>query len=361
MNEQLKFSWGHIIAFLALIIISYFSFVGVTYLTDGDFTKASIAMVAIDIVIFIFFIGAQMMKATERKFARRIWVERFFIFGSPIIFIIAMLPYFHFWTVNSQDEVIVSNFTNAISASKQMFKDYDNYSSERIGNYSHMLDRVISNKSIHPEEFIECGFSQGEESIQKENMVMTLRLQLLSENYDSLKNEAIKWINASNVGASTFNVFLLGNTKEIKNAIHEWNKQLVEFSNPKLQNEEFNGYNEVIGFDMRSESLTSVDEGLDGLTAMFTRRGSPELISIITAILLYFALLFPYFLQDRHTKSQQRLIGMERGTISLPKTGKNKGESFSGEIKIDNYEDDKPQKTSSNHQDDDDDYTPFTL
>ena len=43
MNEQLKFSWGHIIAFLALIIISYISFVGVTYMTDGDFTKASFA------------------------------------------------------------------------------------------------------------------------------------------------------------------------------------------------------------------------------------------------------------------------------------------------------------------------------
>ena len=28
MNEQLKFSWGHIIAFLALIVLSYITFVG---------------------------------------------------------------------------------------------------------------------------------------------------------------------------------------------------------------------------------------------------------------------------------------------------------------------------------------------
>ena len=29
MNEQLKFSWGHIIAFLALIILSYLSFASI--------------------------------------------------------------------------------------------------------------------------------------------------------------------------------------------------------------------------------------------------------------------------------------------------------------------------------------------
>lgn len=62
MNEQLKFSWGHIIAFLALIVLSYITFVGVTYKTDGNFMKASIAMIVIDIVLLVFFIGAQMLK-----------------------------------------------------------------------------------------------------------------------------------------------------------------------------------------------------------------------------------------------------------------------------------------------------------
>ena len=54
MDEQLKFSWGHIIAFLALIFISYITFVGEVYMTDGDFTKAAIKMVVVDIVLAIF-------------------------------------------------------------------------------------------------------------------------------------------------------------------------------------------------------------------------------------------------------------------------------------------------------------------
>ena len=363
MNEQLKFSWGHIIAFLALIVLSYITFVGVTYKTDGNFMKASIAMIVIDIVLLVVFIGAQMLKATTKKFAKRIWVERVFIFGSPIVFLFCMLPFYHFGTVQSQNGEIVGHFTDAIQASKQMFSDYDSYSKERIANYEHMLDRVINNQSIRPREFTSCGFTKGSEQIQKGNMVKALRLQLISENYDSLKTEATKWIESSSNGASTWNVFLLGNTKEIKKAIHEWSIQLANFSSHKMNNEEFSGYNQVSTFSEVSESLTSVDAGLDGLTDKFTGTAFPPIGSILGSIVLYFALLFPYFLQDRHTKSQLRLLGMEKGasrsssmTIEPSKPVKKRRE-----VKIESYEEEKSSTPRSSSMDEDDDYASFTM
>lgn len=364
MNEQLKFSWGHIIAFLALIILSYITFVGVTYMTDGDFTKASIAMVVIDIVLFVFFIGAQMMKATTKKFAKRIWVERVFIFSSPIVFILCMLPFYHFGTVQSQDDEIVGHFTNAITASKQMFSDYDSYSKERIANYEHMLDRVIDNQNIQPREFASCGFTKGSEQIQKGNMVKALCLQLISENYDLLKTEATEWIESSSNGASTWNVFLLGNTKEIKKAIHEWNVQLADFSSHKMNNEEFNGYNQVSTFSEVSGSLASVDAGLDSLTDKFTRTAFPTIGSILGSIVLYFALLFPYFLQDRHTKSQLRLLGMKKGTShsSSMTIEPSKPIKKRQEVKIESYkESEEPIPAKPKYSDEDDDYASFTM
>lgn len=365
MNEQLKFSWGHIIAFLALIVLSYITFVGVTYMTDGDFSKASIVMVAIDVVLFVIFIGAQMMKATTKKFAKRIWIERIFIFCSPIVFFICMFPFYHFGTVQSQDDEIVDHFTDAITASKQMFSDYDSYSKERIANYEHMLDRVINNQSIQPGEFTFCGFSKGNEQIQKRNMVEALRLQLISENYDSLKTEAIKWIESSSKGASTWNVFLLGNTKEIKKAIHEWNIQLADFSSHKMTNEEFNGYNQVSTFSEVSESLELVDAGLDSLTGKFVSTAFPPIGSIIGSIVLYFALLFPYLLQDRHTKSQLRLFRKAKGasrssslTIEPSKPIKKKRQ----EIKVESYEEDEePVASKPKSNEKDDDYVSFTM
>lgn len=312
MDEQLKFSWGHIIAFLALIFISYVTFVGVVYQTDGDFAKAAITMVAVDVVLVVVFIGSQMAKSTAHKFSKRIWLERIGIIASPFIFILCMLPYFHFWTVHSYNEEIIGNFTNAIKASNQMFKDYDDYANTRIDNYQNMLERVIFNRSIHPEQFAACGFSAGKEQNQKENMLKTLRLQLLSSNYDSLRTSADKWIESSSEGASTWNVFLLGNTKEIKAAIKDWNLQLCEFSEKKLSNEEFLD-NEVTAFSESSQSLRNVENGLDSLTDLFIQKSFPNAVAIISAVLLYLAMLFPYILQDRHTKSTYRLFGMEKG------------------------------------------------
>jgi hypothetical protein len=304
-----------------------------------------------------------MMKATSKKFAKRIWVERVFIFSSPIIFLICMLPFYHFGAVHSKDKEIVGHFTDAITASKQMFSDYDSYSMNRIANYEHMLDRVINNRSIQPGEFASCGFTKGNEQIEKGNMVKALRLQLVSENYDSLKTEAIKWIESSSNGASTWNVFLLGNTKEIKKAIHEWNAQLTDFSSHKMNNEEFMGYNHVNTFSDVSGSLESVDAGLEGLTKKFTGTSFPPVGSIIGSIVLYFALLFPYFLQDRHTKSQFRLLGMEKGAFrsSSVVTESYKPTKRRQEIVIESYEEDNQTLSGPKSDDEDDDYASFTM
>ena len=185
MNEKLQFSWGHIIAFLALIAVSYISFVGFTYLTNGNFTFALIGMGITDIVFIIFFIGAQQMKASCVKMRRKIIWERIFIFGSPIVFIAGMISMSHFWTVRSQNEEIVETFKKSINSSKQLFTDYEEYSNQRIETYQNNLTRIIINKSSNPQAFKNAGFEDSKATIQRDNMVETLRLQLLSQNYDS--------------------------------------------------------------------------------------------------------------------------------------------------------------------------------
>ena len=277
-----------------------------------------------------------------------------------------MLPFYHFGTVQTRDNEIVGNFTNAITASKQMFSDYDSYSKERLNNYEHMLERVINNQSIRPAEFASCGFTRGSEQIQKRNMVEALQLQLISENYDSLKTEALKWIETSSDGASTWNVFLLGNTKEIKKAIHVWNRQLVDFSNHKMNNEEFNGYNKIKNFGEMTMSLDAVDKGLDTLTDKFTKTSFPPIIFILFSIILYFALLFPYFLQRRHTKNCFSLLGTKipwgqeskKQPSQLPSEGK---VDITIDINEDDFSTSRPASTSTPQPKDDDDYEIFTM
>lgn len=378
MNEKLQFSWGHIFAFLALIAVSYFTFVGLTYITDGNFTTGLIGMGIVDIVFIVFFIGAQQMKASGVKIRSKIFFERLFVFGSPIVFIIGMIPTFHFWTVHSQEDEVVETFTSSIENSRRMFDDYEAYSNERIAAYEASLNKVIADHNLKIENdkqagkknstgkvkskrkvpktqsdyakkknsgqnpmpaekminnngdefetkdkrgsmslmqiaptvdhYNEIGFKPEIADKQRDNMVEVLRLQLLSDNYYSLKNSALEWIEKANNGASTWNVFLLGNKDTIKRAIENWQKQISSYTEKKMVNE---GLFEPVPL-FESTGAEDAVSGINGLASIFTTQKVPNAAAILSAIVLYLMLIFPYFLQERHTKSIYRLVGNER-------------------------------------------------
>lgn len=337
MNEHLKFSWGHIIAFLAMIAIGYVTFMGTTYYTDGSFAKASIVTAAVLIIMMIIFIVPQALKATDRRFKKRIVWERIIIAASPVIFIAAMLPYTHFWTVYAQNDEIVSKFSGSIEAAKQMFADYDQYAQSRIAAYDQKLDRDGSLSAV-----------------QKQQMKRTLRILLLSENYNNLKTGALEWIDGANKGATVWNVFLFGNKKQFQESILKWHEQLTVTSSHILKNERgaaapaheaeninpqqnggqktngpksldqaertpaaspadqptVNAAEGVAPFAHSNESVQKMVQGLESLTNTYTTFKFPGLIALLTMLLLYGMMLLPYLLQDYHDKNPYRLFGM---------------------------------------------------
>ncbi len=321
MNETLRFSWGHIIAFLALIAVSYVSFVGFTYLTGADFTCALAGMIIIDLVYMLVFIGAQQLKASGSNPSLTIKFERILIFSSPVVFIIGMIPMSQFWTAVSHNDEIVTMFTESINGSKQLFADYEVYSEQRQRNYEMKLNEIIVNSDSNMISFGRAGFRNDAADIQKNNMVETLRLQLLSENYYNLKTAATAWIDAANNGASVWNVFLLGNTREIKEALVNWEEQLESFSRKKMSNEALTG-----GVpEFTSSGASTAYAGIDNLNQSFTKSEFPKFTAILFGIIIYAMLLMPYCIQDRHAKSIYTLFGTERSKsiLNIGKQDKN--------------------------------------
>lgn len=302
-NQTLKFSWGHIIAFVALIIISYVTYMGDFYQNGGDFKSAAIKVCSIDIALLITFIGAQIYKGKDEKFDRSIIVERILICLCPIAFIGAMLPYNHFWTVFTKREMIESQFNKSIEKSRQMFVDYEQYSSDRIQRYESTLDNVIRNKAKNLSEYRKAGFNGSNDDIVKANYIETLKLQLLSENTDSLRRSALAWIDEANQGASVWNAFLVGNVGNISNAIKSWNEKLSDFSEPVLSNETISG-NDILPFDKNKESYKAANNGLVELNMIYTETKGLNFNTLWNGFILFLMLLFPYILQKRNEKAK---------------------------------------------------------
>lgn len=301
-NKKLKFSWGHIIAFIALIFISYVTYMGDFYQNGGDFGKAAIKVLIIDVVLLITFIGAQFRKGTDVKFNRNIIVERILICLCPIAFFWAMLPYNHFWIVMSQHEEIEYDFNQAINKSKQLFADYDEYADDRIRTYDKYLTYVIRNKQNDPATYRRCGFTGIDDEMQKQDYMRTLQLQLLSQNKDNLEHIANKWIDEANQGASVWNAFLVGNIREISAAITGWNRVLTSYSEPVLSNEPNEG-EKIMAFGDDNSAISDAIQDLTNLTRIYSTPKGIEFNTIWTGIILFLMLLFPYMLQSRNLKA----------------------------------------------------------
>lgn len=328
MNKKLKFSWAHIIAFVAIIFFAYITFVGATYLFKCNFLISGIVTFAIVAILFFLFIGVQQIKGTDEKFAKSIVWERILLAFTIIVFCASLHPFLHTWHVQKNHSAIEKQFSTSITEAKQLFVEYEKYSENRIKNYSEMMDEIIQSrhvvgKSPHGNtnktvknvktrsEYERFGFVKDYDQKQKELRLQTLRLQLLSSNYDQLKEKAIGWIESADRKASIWNIFLVGNIDQIKSAVNGWESQLQSntFSGKILADEEFDGKNKVSKFDEDGKYLDGTIKGLDDLRSQFTSIGTPSIWGYIMAIICYIALIFPYFIQPRSTRNWYRLFG----------------------------------------------------
>ena len=296
INEQLKFTWGHIIAFLAIIILSYFSFMGISYLTRGNFIYAGIGVLVIDLFLVLYFIVPQLLKGTDRKFDNKIMFERLLIFTAPLIFIVLMIPYAHFWTVQKEEDKIQLVFEESVKHSTEMFESYESYAEERLNNYNPRTNRSSGSNSTT---------IRREKQLKKD----ALRIQLLSDNYNNLKTSALSWIESA-ASSSVWNVFILGNISKIEDAIISWNKELFALSENIMKDES----DDAVAFNMPSESAEAAKAALSQLRSIYTKIGAPTVIAILLGILLYLMLLLPYIIQTRNTKNHNRLIGTKKAS-----------------------------------------------
>lgn len=289
-NEKMKFSWGYIIAALALIGIAYCTFVGTVYLLKGQFLLSGIITVVVTLLIALLFYFPQHLRSNEHRLKKHIFWKRAFFISSPLLFILLMIPFSHAWTVHKRQHQILFSFGQIISASSEMFKEYETYSAIRIEDYKHLLE-THNNKAET-------------DSVTKVNKQTILNLALLSSNYDILKSTSQTWIDKSlSPNNSTWNVFLIGNITGIQKAIHNWHDYLQEFSKIKLSDEK-----NVYIFDHNNQYITAIDSNIKLLASRYFSTLGFNPIILIWLALGYVLLLLPYFLKSNHSKPDGNTI-----------------------------------------------------
>jgi hypothetical protein len=303
MHEKLKFSFGHIIAFVALIFWGYVTFCGVTYYTGGNYLIGASVSIGIALILLLLLFRLQLLKSVNEKFEKYIIHERITLIIFSLACCVSFLPFSHFWTVKSHDEEILEKFEESLQKGRQLFVDYDNYSMKRINALEVGVDNVDM-------------YGTDDELVSYYAMLKGIRLQLLPEKYKNLKTEALEWITQSEKAISIWNVFLMGNVNVINNSLHDWHNEMSDMSTHITDIEhKYIGK----GADSISTTLPSTFDcteivrlsinNLDAVVPLYTTAGFPTVMAWLTGIIVFFMLYLPWIIQARSPKSMVTLWG----------------------------------------------------
>lgn len=286
MNVLLKFSWGHILASLAVIATAYGTFVGLTYRLGGGYIVPGVITFVVSLVLVLSFSTLQRLKGTDSGFAACIRRERILFFSFPFILCVLMVPFMHSLTVHSREDAIRTRFEQSIQDSRKMFDSYEEYSRARCDRFR----EAVKKKKLT--------------QVQQDNRVRALEASLLYYNEQELRKRAEDWIGRSSGNISTWNIFLLGSIDRTEAALMEWHGRLEELSRVSFKGEELD---DEYWFDPGHESLDEAIGGLESLRELYVKGGFNPL-SILAVLAVWLMLMLPYFLQRRHSRNWYTLF-----------------------------------------------------
>ena len=307
-----KTALGQIVAVVAAIFVAYISFMGLVYLTRGRLELSALVALAIGMAWVLLCFKAQQMKGAESRFASSISKERIAVVALAIVLLAPAFPFLHFFSVADRNRQVTRQFDEALAEIMPMFDEYDSIADKRIANYRKRLRSV---KGTQSKNYSKYGFGKHNEGmtdkglgVMRDNMLKAMTTLLKPAAHDSLRHDAQRWVEKAQAGASTWNVFLLGNANLTAGAIDSWQKTMDQDMRQHLYNEE---KADTTGFESVHAALAM--EKLNRLTKACAKRSAPPFYAILLLLAAMAMMFFPYWLQSRHSKSWERFRGKKKG------------------------------------------------
>ena len=313
INHRIKpTALAQVVAVVTAILVAYITFMGLVYLTRGKLELSALSALGIGFTWVMLGLRAQQMKGAENHFASNIVKERIALMALAVVLLVPAVPFCHFFTVAASERQVTRQFGDALAEVMPMFDEYDSIADQRIALYR---KRMAGVKGSQSKNYSKYGFGKHREGatddavdVMRGNMVQTLTTLLKPEAHDSLRHDAYRWVEKADAGASTWNVFLLGNTRLTAQAIDSWQKAMDSSLRQHLYNE---AKTDTTGFVSAHAAIAM--EKLRLLTECCAAHAVPPFHAILLFLAAMAVMLFPYWLQTRHSKSWERLRGRKRG------------------------------------------------
>lgn len=301
--KQIKFSLAVVINLLAALTFGYFCFLGANFYTLGDKGKSIAVAVIITLLLIGTSLGAKLLKQTKRNFKSRfIWEIVLLVLFSVLTASFTYYPFSHYFVVSAQKPTIQKKLSENIAQAQNIYLEYENYVTTRIGIYSSKIDVAILNIDSQPKELEKFGISISVSvslPIQRKNQIDKINYILLPQNFNQIKTNDSTWLtNAQNSVVNWEPISLVDVINNIENNTANSLNQLVKFSEKKGKNESY-------------PKFSPDKPHPNNVKNYFTTIGRPSPFSIVLAFFSYLLMLLSWFITKRDSRSTGALTTAE--------------------------------------------------
>jgi len=293
MNKS-RVTLSAIITLIGAIAFGFISFLGNMYLKSGEYFNSIIYPVLFTLGLIILALVASKFKKKKFFFQKNAIKELLFVFIYLFLAIISMVSFTHFFTIQDRKNEISLKIERDIENVKKMFPKYEESVNERIDGFDGFLDATIAGKATNQTMYIKYFVIGGPDEIfQKNNKLNQFQDDLKPNEYDTMKQLALDWLNKSQhiilslkpIGLMEVINSFETNSKEWYSKIQKYDKTINTFQDE--------GNNTPFTYNL---SFSSVNEEL-------TTIKKPDFISLGILIVVHIFILFIYILAIRDGKS----------------------------------------------------------
>ena len=292
--KQMKLSLAVVINLLAALTFGYFCFLGLNFKTLGDKFESILYAVIITLILIGTSLGAKFLKQTKRNFKSRfIWEIVLLVLFSVLTAGFTYYPFSHYFVVSGQKPIIQDKLNKNISQAQNIYSEYNDYVTTRVGIYCSKIDVAILNIEGQPKELKKFGITRNpivSIPIQRKNQIDKINYLLLPQNFKEMKTKDSIWF--SKAGESVNNwepISLVDVINNIKNNTTKSLNQLVSLSIRRGENDYYPLF--------KPKKLHT-----NNVNNYFTEIGKPSPFSIVLAFLGYLLMLLSWFITKRDSR-----------------------------------------------------------
>jgi hypothetical protein len=289
-----RFTLSAVLTLLGGVGLTFFSFLGNMYLTQGNYLKSALYPAILTLLLVVIAFAAANFKKARFNFRKNAIKEILFLIIYFIVAFFSLVSFTHYFNIQDKKQEIGTKIKSDIDQVRNMFVEYEDRVNKRVQDFDGFLETLIAGKNTNRTEYLKYFVQPGpDDQTQKNNKLVMFKDDLRPDKYDTIKAIALEWLQNSEQIVMDVKPFgLMEVISDFETNANEWYSQIQTYDQTVNT---FPDEQITVNFEYQLSFASVTDE--------LTKVEKPNVLALLFFFLAHLLILLVYIMAIRDGKS----------------------------------------------------------